>query len=264
MADQIKVAVQGVFGKMGRQVLETLCVEPDMDPVGAADLVAPDDTMDLPDGSGRIRLSTSIADVIDGADVIVDFTSGDGSAHVIEAAAEQKVNLVIGSTGIPDQVIERARKLADENNIGILIAPNFAIGGVVMIHLAKVAARFFDYADLLEMHHENKIDAPSGTALAIARAAVDGRGDQFIENVAEKELVQGGRGASLDGVSIHSARMPGRVAHHELTFGHIGQTLTIRHDSINRDSFMPGVMMAVRAIRSRPGLTMGLDKIMGL
>ena len=264
MADQIKVAVQGVFGRMGRQVLETLCVEPDMDPVGAADLVAPDDTMDLPDGSGSIRLSKSIADVIDGADVIVDFTSGDGPAHVIEAAAEQKVNLVIGSTGIPDQVIERARKLANENNIGILIAPNFAIGGVVMIHLAKVAARFFDYADLLEMHHENKIDAPSGTALAIARAAVDGRGDQFIENVAEKELVQGGRGASLDGVSIHSARMPGRVAHHELTFGHIGQTLTIRHDSINRDSFMPGVMMAVRAIRSRPGLTMGLDKIMGL
>ena len=264
MADQIKVAVQGVFGRMGRQVLETLCAEPDMDPVGAADLVADDDTLNLPDGSGCIRLSKSIADVIDDADVIVDFTSGDGSGHVIEAATERKVNLVIGSTGIPDQVIERARKLANENNIGILIAPNFAIGGVVMIHLAKVAARFFDYADLLEMHHENKIDAPSGTALAIARAAVEGRGEPFSENVVEKELVPGGRGASLDGVSIHSARMPGRVAHHELTFGHIGQTLTIRHDSINRDSFMPGVMMAVRAIRNRPGLTIGLDKIMGL
>ena len=124
MTDQIKVAVQGVFGKMGRQVLETLCVEPDMDPVGAADLVAPDDTMDLPDGSGRIRLSKSIADVIDGADVIVDFTSGDGSAHVIEAAAEQMKPLIDPDT----MVIQFQNGITAVDRIGAIIGREHVIG----------------------------------------------------------------------------------------------------------------------------------------
>ena len=147
--------------------------------------------------------------------------------------------------------------------MGIVVAPNFALGAVLMIHLAKVAGRFFDYAELTEMHHEAKIDAPSGTALAIARAAAAGKGGEFIAPKAEKEILPGTRGGVLEGVSIHSGRMQGRMAHHELVFGTLGQTLTIRHDSISRESFMPGVVMAIREAVKGPGLTVGLDKIMG-
>ena len=130
--------------------------------------------------------------------------------------------------------------------------------------LVKEAARFFDYADLTEVHHEAKIDAPSGTALAIAQAAVEGKGSGFEAPLAEKELIADTRGGTHEGVVIHSGRMPGRVAHHEMVFGSLGQTLTLRHDSINRESFMPGVIMAIKASETSNGLTVGLDKIMGL
>ena len=133
-----------------------------------------------------------------------------------------------------------------------------------MIHLARIASRFFDYVDLTEMHHEAKIDAPSGTALAIAQAAIDGKGDGFTSPAAEKETLAGTRGGVYDGVNIHSGRMPGRVAHHELVFGTLGQTLSIRHDSINRESFMPGVVMAIHQAVKTKGLTVGLENIMGL
>ena len=133
-----------------------------------------------------------------------------------------------------------------------------------MSHLVKEAARFFDYADLTEVHHEAKIDAPSGTALAIAQAAAEGKGGNFEPPSAEKELISGTRGGESGGVVIHSGRMPGRVAHHEMVFASLGQILTIRHDSINRESFMPGVIMAINASKTSNGLTVGLDKIMGL
>ena len=132
-----------------------------------------------------------------------------------------------------------------------------------MMHLVREAVRFFEYADLLETHHEAKIDAPSGTALAIAEAAATAKGGAFNAPAAEKELIAGTRGGDHEGVVIHSARMPGKVAHHEMVFGHVGQTLSIKHDSINRESFMPGVMLAIREIGNRPGLTIGLDKLMG-
>ena len=150
------------------------------------------------------------------------------------------MNIVIGSTGITDAIYQEAESLANEHEVGIIIAPNFAMGAVLMIALAKQASRFFDYADLTEMHHEAKIDSPSGTALAIANAALEGKPDGFIAPQSEKELIDGARGATHGGISVHSARMPGRVAHHELVFGALGQTLTIRHDSVNRESFMRG------------------------
>jgi 4-hydroxy-tetrahydrodipicolinate reductase len=205
-----------------------------------------------------------LGDVIGGADVVVDFTSGEGATEAIETALAQGKHLVIGSTGIPQSAIERAETLAIENNVGVFIAPNFTVGVAVMMHLVREASRFFDYADLLETHHEAKIDAPSGTALAIAQAAAEGKGSSFNAPVAEKALVAGTRGGTHEGVVIHSARMPGKVAHHEIVFGHVGQTLSIKHDSVNRESFMPGVMLAIREIRNRPGLTIGLDKLMGL
>ena len=259
----INVVVNGARGRMGQEVLAALCREPDMHPLAGANTVG-GDLLPLPDGSGTVPMSAELADVLDGADVVVDFTNAAGALDAIRAAAPRGVHVVVGSTGMAPEGYDEARALAEEHGVGVIIAPNFALGAVVMVHLAKQAARFFDYADLTEMHHEAKIDAPSGTAIAIAEAAAEGKDGDFLAPAAEKELVAGTRGGTLSGVTIHSARMPGRVAHHELVFGALGQTLTIRHDSINRESFMPGVMMAVRAVGSRPGLTVGLDKILGL
>ena len=260
----INVVVHGVLGKMGQEVLRTLCREPGMNPVGAADLHAEHGKLPLPDGSGAVPVSSDLDSVLDEAQVVVDFTNAEGALAAMRTAGARKVNVVVGSTGITEDGVREAETLAQEHGIGIMIAPNFAMGAVMMIHLARKAASFFDYADLTEMHHEAKIDAPSGTALAIARAAAEGKGGQFEAPQAEKELVSGTRGGDSDGVVIHSARMPGRMAHHELVFGALGQTLTIRHDSINRESFMPGVMMAVREVIKAPGLIYGLDKVMGL
>jgi 4-hydroxy-tetrahydrodipicolinate reductase len=209
-------------------------------------------------------LSSSIEDVISDAQVVVDVTNAEGAMNAIRIAAPRKINVVTGSTGLSADNLKEAESLANDNEIGIIVAPNFAVGAILMIHLAKIAAPFFNYAELVETHHEAKVDAPSGTALAIARAAVAGKGGSFQATKAEKEILAGTRGGVLDGVSIHSSRMPGRVAHHELVFGGLGQTLTIRHDSISRESFMPGVVMSVREVMNRPGLTVGLEKIMGL
>ena len=260
----INVVVHGVMGKMGQQVLETVTNTLGMQPVGAADITATQGTIALPDGLGDIPISGSLDEVLEGADVVVDFTSAEGAASVLRAAAPRGVNVVIGSTGITEAIYQEAESLANEHEIGAIIAPNFAMGAVLMIHLAKQASRFFDYADLTEMHHEAKIDSPSGTALAIANAALEGKPSGFIAPQSEKELIVGARGATHEGISVHSARMPGRVAHHELVFGALGQTFTIRHDSVNRESFMPGVVLAINEVVNRKGLTIGLDKIMGL
>ncbi len=260
----IKVVVHGVMGKMGQQVLEAVTAADGLQPVGGADITASAGSVRMPDGSGDLPVSDALSDVLGDADVVVDFSSADGAAAVMQTAAPAGVNVVIGSTGITDAIYREAESLANEHEVGIIIAPNFAIGAVLMIALAKQAARFFDYADLTEMHHEAKIDSPSGTAIAIANAVLDGKGGSFIAPQSEKELIVGARGATHDGISVHSARMPGRVAHHELVFGTLGQTLTIRHDSINRESFMPGVILAINEVVKRKGLTVGLDKLMGV
>lgn len=260
----IRVVVQGVLGKMGQQVLSMVCDQAELSAVAGVDQRAEHDSILFPDGSGTVKLTQSLKEVIVGADVVVDFTGADGAFSAIKIAAENKVNLVIGSTGSPESTLRKARSLAEKHEVGILIAPNFALGAVLMVHLAKQAAPFFDYSDLSESHNEAKVDAPSGTAIAIANAAYEGKGSSFTAPSAEKEIVQGTRGGVYGGTSIHSARMPGRVAHHEIMFGAVGQTLTIRHDSVSRESFMPGVLMAIRHVVANPGLVVGLDKIMGL
>jgi len=259
-----KVVIQGVLGKMGQEVLKAVSKEPDMRPHGAVDTNAGAGTIALPSGSDSIPLSRSIADVLEGADVVVDFTNAEGAMQAVRAAAPRKVNLVVGSTGFAKADYEAVGALAKQHGVGILIAPNFTIGAVVMMHLAKIAAKHFEYADLIEFHSEMKLDSPSGTAVAIANAAVDGHGGPFKSPESHKELVKGARGGVQGGINIHAARMPGTVAHHSLVFGHTGQTLTIRHDSINRESFMPGVMLGIRQVLKTPGLTIGLDKFLGL
>ena len=262
--ETISVVVHGVLGKMGQQVIHAVCREPGISPVGAVSRSSNSGTYALPDGSGDVPLSSSLEDVIEGAQVVVDFTSAEGAMSAMRTGAAHKANVVTGSTGLTEANLEEAGSLCREHGVSIISAPNFALGAVLMIHLAREAGRFFDYAELTEVHHEAKIDAPSGTALAIANAAVNGKGSTFLAPKAEKEIIAGTRGGVHEGISIHSGRMPGRMAHHELVFGTLGQTLTLRHDSINRESFMPGVVMAIRQAVKSTGLTVGLEKIMGL
>lgn len=260
----IKIAVHGVLGKMGQEVANMVCTEPDFAVAGVADVTAQNDVYDLPDGSGTVKISDSLENVLDETDVIVDFTNAEGAMKAIRIAAEHQVNIVVGSTGLSDNDIEIARKYALDQQIGITIAPNFAIGAVLMIHMAKVLAPFFDFAEITETHHEFKKDAPSGTALAIARASAEGKGTNFSAPDAELEALKGTRGGTYKGISIHSARMPGRVAHHELVFGTTGQTIAVRHDSINRESFMPGVAMAIRETFKSPRFIIGLESLLDL
>ena len=259
----IKVVVQGAAGRMGREVVAAICRESDMEPVGAVDLL-PGNAYDLPDGSGSIPLSSNLEEILNTTrpQVLVDFTQAEVSMAAAPMAAKQGVNMVIGTTGISAENLQELERLAKEQSTGIFVAPNFALGAVLLMHLAKMAAPYFEYADIIEMHHEAKIDAPSGTALAMARAI--GQDKQFQRNYPEKEPLPGTRGGEHNGIGIHSVRMAGRSAHHEVIFGTAGQTVTLRHDTLGRDCYMPGVTRAIREVVNLKGLVVGLDKILGL
>jgi len=262
----IRVVVHGAAGRMGREVLSALCQDPELEAVGAVDLKADRDSLSLPNGSGEIPFSSRVEEVIAKCrpDVMVDFTVADATILAVRLAAKQGVNLVIGTTGLSASDIEEIERLCREGNVGAVVAPNFSLGAVLMIHMAKLAARYFDYAEVIEKHHEDKADAPSGTAMATARAMVEGRGKPFRYPELKTETLGGTRGGQIGGVSVHSVRLPGFLAHQEVILGAPGQTLTICHDSISRESFMPGVIMAIKRVVKVKGLIYGLESLLGL
>ncbi|MBI4298735.1 MAG: 4-hydroxy-tetrahydrodipicolinate reductase [Chloroflexi bacterium] len=262
----VKVVVHGAFGKVGSEVLKALCAEPGMEPVGAVEIRATEDYLSLPDGSGLIPISSDLSDILARCrpQVVVDFTNAEGAMAALRTATASKVNVVTGSTGLSESNIKEAEDLAQEHKVGVVIAPNFALGAVLLIQMARQLAPFFDYAEVYEMHHETKIDAPSGTSLAIARAIAEGKGGPLKAPKAERETLPGTRGGEYQGVVIHSTRMPGLMAHHEVVFGAQGQTLSLRHDTIGRECYMPGVMLAVRQVMKSKGLIFGLDSIVSI
>jgi 4-hydroxy-tetrahydrodipicolinate reductase len=264
--ETIRVLVHGVYGRMGREVLAAVCREPGLEPASGVDQGVSEDSLSLPDGSGRIPVSSDLAAMITVSQpqVIVDFTNAEVAISGCRVAAANGVNLVVGTTGLTEAHLKELDELAREHQIGAFVAPNFAIGAVLMIHLVKGLGKFFDYADIVEMHHETKIDSPSGTALALARGLREGRDAAFTRPTPEREPVEGARGGELEGVSIHSVRMPGRMAHHEVVLGTQGQTLSLRHDTINRECYMPGVTLAIREVVKYKGLVVGLEKLLGL
>jgi len=200
-----------------------------------------------------------------GADVVVDFTTPDVVMDNLHWAVDQGISMVVGTTGFTEQRLDRVRKwLSEKPEVGVLIAPNFGIGAVLMMQFAARAARYFESAEVIEQHHPRKLDAPSGTATHTARLIAEARTDAGRGPMpdATKEEVPGARGADIDGVRVHAVRSAGLVAHQEVLFGTEGETLTIRHDSLDRVSFMPGVLLAVRAVLNRPGLTIGIDSLL--
>jgi 4-hydroxy-tetrahydrodipicolinate reductase len=231
--------------------------------VGAVDLKATMDSLPLPDGSASVPFSADLGDILTRCqpDVMVDFSIARATMPAVRLAAERGVNVVIGTTGFSPDEIKEIEHLATERSIGAVMAPNFALGAVLMMHLAKLAAKYLDYAEIIELHHHLKADAPSGTARTTARVMATARGKPFLQPQGKTTV---SRGEQVEGVSIHSVRLPGLMAHQEVILGAPGQTLSIRHDTINRECYMPGVMLAVREVVKRKGFVYGLDKLLGL
>jgi 4-hydroxy-tetrahydrodipicolinate reductase len=256
----IRVLIHGVSGRMGREVLAAVTSAPDMLAVGGVDLRA---ASELP---ADLPFFTDVGAAIEACSpsVMVDFSIAEASPAALRAAVERGVHGVAGTTGIPDAELQSLDALARENGVGVVLAPNFAIGAVLLVQLAQQLGRFFEVAEVVEQHHDAKIDAPSGTALAIARALAEGRGQPFARQMPTREPAPGSRGAELAGISIHAQRMPGRLAHHEIVLGTLGQTLTLRHDTIGRECYMPGVLTAVRQVVQFKGLVVGLEKLLNL
>ena len=263
----ISVVVHGASGRVGQEVIKAVCEDPATTLVGAVDAKITGDSMILPDGQ-TVPFSTDIKTIITERrpDVIVDFSIAKASMPMVRIAAKNNVNLVIGTTGFSAAELDEMKKLAAANEIGIVAAPNFALGAVLMMHLAKIASKFMDHAEIIELHHDKKLDAPSGTSLLTAKAMEEARGKAFLPPSAEASAGEHtpSRGQDVGGVSIHSIRMPGLMAHQEVIFGAAGQTLSIRHDTINRECYMPGVMLAVKAVVKQKGFIYGLDTLLGL
>ncbi len=244
----IRVGVFGSRGRMGAEVCRTVESALDLDLVAAIDL-----------GDDRSPAET--------AEVIVDFTHPDAVMDNLFWCIDHSIHAVVGTTGFTQEHFDLLLgRLAEHDGVGVLIAPNFSIGAVLMMRFAEQAAAFYESAEIIELHHPGKADAPSGTAASTARRIAAARTAAALTPPpdATKQELPGARGAQVDGIRVHGVRLRGLVAHQEVLFGTEGETLTIRHDSLDRVSFMPGVLAAVRAISTRPGLTVGIEPILGI
>lgn len=241
----MRVAVAGAHGRMGRTVCGAV-----EDADGLELAVA----IDVGDDLEQVTAAA--------VDVAVDFTTPEAVDGNVTFYLEHGVHAVVGTTGWDEGMVERWRALAEQGSANAVVAPNFALGAVLMMHLAQLAAPHLPDVEIIELHHDRKADAPSGTAKLTAEQLARAR-DETPE-VALGETIAGARGAAHHGIRVHAVRLPGLVAHQEVIFGTEGQTLSIRHDTIDRTAFMPGVLLAVRAVPQRPGLTVGLDELLGL
>lgn len=263
----IRVMVCGAYGKMGREVLRAVHNDPHLSVVGAVDKNS--DFADVGDiiGAGKtgVTVGNDLVTVINETkpQVMVDFTNPQSVLNNIKIAIKNGVCPVVGTTGLTDANFAEIRELCSSSKVNAIIAPNFAIGAILMMKLAQEAAKYLPHIEIIEMHHDQKLDAPSGTALRTAELIAGIRGTMQQGHPDEKEKLTGARGGDVEGIRVHSIRLPGYVAHQEVIFGGLGQTLSIRHDSISRESFMPGVVLACKKVLTVDGLIVGLEHIMG-
>ena len=244
----MKVAVLGAKGRMGAETVAAI--------ESASDLTL----------SSALDLGDSLDQLIKtGTEVVIDFTHPDSVMKNLEFAINNGIHVVVGTTGFDDKKLSELNNLLSKNpKVGALIAPNFGLGAVLMMQFSQKAAQYFESVEIIELHHANKVDAPSGTAIRTAELITDARKQSKKGAMpdASKTIIPGARGAKVGDVPIHSVRSHGYVAHQEVIFGDAGETLSIRHDSINRTGFMPGVLIGVRNVAKHPGLTVGLENYM--
>lgn len=259
------VIVNGACGRMGQAVLKAVQEADGLELVGAVDIKGGADTgsfVGLP--ANGILVETDLEALLarKKPEVMVDFTRPDVVFGNVMTALAHKTSPVVGTTGLSDEQKAEIAKAAEANDTPAFIAPNFAIGAVLLMVMSRQAAKYMPDVEIIELHHDKKLDAPSGTAIQTAAMIAEVRKAHKQGNPDEFEKLEGARGADYEGMHIHSVRLPGYVAHQEVIFGGLGQTLTIRHDSMNRESFMPGVVLAAKKVRSLKGLTVGLDKLL--
>ena len=240
----IAVGVLGAQGRMGSEVCRAVEAADDLRLVAALDV-----------GDDREPLRQ--------ADVVVDFTTPAAVMDNLRWCIEAGLHVVVGTTGFDDGRLAEVRGWLDGSSVGALVAPNFGIGAVLMMQFAATAAPYFDSVEIVELHHPNKVDAPSGTARRTAELVAQARAGKQSPDATSQEL-DGARGADVEGVHVHAVRLAGLVAHQEVLLGGHGETMTIRHDSLSRESFMPGVLLGVRWVTEHPGLTVGLEQPLGL
>lgn len=262
----IRVIVCGAYGKMGREVLKAIHNDTQLSIVGAVD--AKSDFLDVGDliGAGKtgIIVGDDLQTVINETkpQVMVDFTRPEVVMNNLRIAIKNGVCPVVGTTGLSEADLTEIRESCLQTKVNALIAPNFSIGAILMMKLSQDAAKFFPHVEIIELHHDQKLDAPSGTALYTAELIAKSRGYMQQGHPDEVEKIAGARGGDFSGIRMHSVRLPGYVAHQEVIFGGLGQTLTIRHDSISRESFMPGVVLACKHVLRANGLVYGLEEIL--
>ena len=248
----IKIAVCGALGKMGKEVVNTVLESSDMELVAKIDVA-----------SGEMYHTIEEAARVCDIDVLVDFTQPASIFENAKYCLNNGIKIVIGTTGLTDEQINELENLSKEKNTGCFIAPNFSTGAVLMMMFAKMAAKYFNNAEIIELHHNQKKDAPSGTAIKTA-AMMSERNSSFTTgNCAEKETFAGARGANAyNDIHIHSVRMPGFMASQEVIFGSNGQIMTIRHDSVDRKCYMPGVVLAIKHVKENNNFVYGLENIL--
>jgi 4-hydroxy-tetrahydrodipicolinate reductase len=249
MGETIRVGVLGARGRMGGEICRAVAAAPDLELVAQVDLGDP--------LSALVDADTQ---------VVVDFTHPDAAPDNVRFAVDHGIAAVVGTSGFDAARLDTVRGWLAERAGHVLVAPNFGVGAVLAMQFARQAARFFDSVEVIELHHAGKVDAPSGTAVRTAALLAQARRDAGLgapPDATTQEL-RGARGADVEGIRVHAVRLPGLVAHQEVVLGTDGELLTIRHDSMNRSSFMPGVLLGVRHVRERPGLTVGLESLLGL
>jgi 4-hydroxy-tetrahydrodipicolinate reductase len=261
---EITVLVSGAAGRMGQEVVRAIKGETDLRLVGAVDVTRVGEDIGTVCGLGvnGIKIGSDLAAALTetAPQVMVDFSLPAVVKRNIVTALEAHVACVVGATGLKEDDLDELCVLSSQHDHPVFVAPNFAIGAVLMMEFAAQAARYFPKAEIIELHHDKKLDSPSGTALLTARKMVEVPGSALQAEINAAEAPRGQLFA--DRVCMHSVRLPGLVAHQEVIFGGLGQTLTIRHDSLNRESFMPGVILAIRKVQGLQGLVVGLEKIM--
>jgi 4-hydroxy-tetrahydrodipicolinate reductase len=263
--DPIRVGVFGAAGRMGSTVCRAVLDAPGMELVGAVDpLHAGIDLSQLGVHGAQIQVAASAAALLDaGAQVAVDFTVLDAARENLAWCAENGVHAIVGTSGFSDAELADIASRFERSSANAVIAPNFAIGAVLMMRFAELAAPYFESCEIIELHHDQKIDAPSGTAMATAQR-IAAASKEWGEDPTRTVVAAGARGGLVNGIPVHSVRLHGMIAHQEVLLGTTGQSLSIRHDTYDRSSFMPGVLLAVQKVSGIPGLTVGLDALLDI